>query len=191
MKKHAKISPFVLLSTVIIWSCSKESSSPVSPEETISLSKRVKVVYEVDCEEGDAGSQDNTVVSTAPGTTGDNHLHTTWSGAAINGIAITLADGSILNHRATMGFPSENGKGKRIVSFKLWINDEYQGIAHTTGEIPLEPSNYVLPDPNGFTVHAHAINVPLYRLKKSGGKLKPENIVGSISFGDIVFTPQL
>ena len=70
----------------------------------------------------------------------------------------------------------------------FWIQDVIgtEGIMHSTDKIPIEPP--VAPSPDGFTLHIHADGVPVWRHKGHLGGPRVE-VIGTISVGDIVFTP--
>jgi hypothetical protein len=48
---------------------------------------------------------------------------------------------------------------------------------------PLEP------DPAGFTIHVHADNVPVWKLRYHNGGGRRVEIIGYISIADMAYTP--
>lgn len=61
------------------------------------------------------------------------------------------------------------------------------GIAHESEAVAITPP--VTPSASGFTVHVHVDNLPIWKLSGHLGGPRVE-IVGYISIGDLVYTPQ-
>lgn len=84
----------------------------------------------------------------------------------------------------------EKGKNGRITHIRMNGQDVDgpAGIWHNTDVIPVQQP--VVPSKAGFTLHVHARNLQVWRLDShlSGGNRV--EMVGTISIGDVVYTPQ-
>ena len=76
-----------------------------------------------------------------------------------------------------------------ITAVQFYIQDipGPDGIMYETDVIPVNPP--VRPNSAGFVIHLHADNVKVYRDSNHLGGKRVE-MVGTVSFGDMVFTPQ-
>ena len=144
-----------------------------------------KTAYSVDAVL-DGGPYDSpTLVSTCPGSTGENSLYVVWPrhDGCMNiwplGSDYELTD----DPQLTVG--KKRGK---VIFVQFFIQDVIgpNGIQHSSDQIPVDPP--VDPSSEGFTLHLHADGVPVWRHKGHTGGPRME-IIGTISVGNIVFTP--
>lgn len=81
----------------------------------------------------------------------------------------------------------EKGKNGRITHVRLYAQDVIgdAGIGHETADIPVAIP--AVPIKQGFTLHVHARNIPVWRLDSHGGDGNRVEVIGTISIGDIIY----
>lgn len=93
---------------------------------------------------------------------------------------VQLTDDIVIRVNTTKGL---------ITSVQLFGQDviSEEGIMHESEVVAITPP--VAPLDSGFTVHVHVDNLPIWKLTRHLGG-KRVDIVGYISLGDMVYTPQ-
>ena len=145
-----------------------------------------KTAYSVDAVDDDGPYVSPTLVSTCPGSTGENTLFVSWPRSPAQCIVITPTESSYaLTDDPQLTVSKKRGK---VIAVQFYIQDKPgpDGIMHSSEQIPVDPP--VTPSSSGFTLHVHADNVPVWRHKGHTGGPRVE-MIGTISVGDIVFTP--
>jgi len=185
MKSHI-ILFFALLLAAFTLSCQKQDSSPVSPEESFTLDKKGgSVEYTVKCvlDEGDRTDYNSPTVLSIPADAAKNNKFIHWEIGGINDIE-PLGSVITLSGQAQLVFNKKSGK---IVSFEFWIWEGGVGsqIYLTNGEVELT-TPFKVPSEGEYTVEIRQDDITLYK------QLRGKKVVffGTISFGDIVFTPK-
>ena len=149
-----------------------------------------KTAYSVVAEDHGApqdGYNSPTLVSTCPGSTTETSLFVRWPRSPALCIVITPTGSSYaLTDDPQLTVSKKRGK---VIAVQFYIQDVAgpDGIMHSSDQIPVDPP--VEPSSAGFTLHVHADDVPVWRHKGhivGGRRMK---IIGTISVGDIVFTP--
>lgn len=99
---------------------------------------------------------------------------------------VTTSSGAQITDDIGINVKTTNGL---ITAVTIYGQDVYgeEGIAHRSETLPINPP--VAPSSNGFTLHVHADNVPIWKLSEHLGGERVE-IVGYISIGDITYVPQ-
>ncbi len=188
MKSHI-ILFFALLLAAFMLSCQQQNSSPVSPEESFTLDKKggkPSVEYTVQCVLGEnvpeSGYISPTVLS-IPVDVAKNDKFIHWEIGGIDAIK-PLGSSITLSGQAQLVF---NKKGGKIVSFEFWIWEGGVGsqIYLTNGKVELD-SAFPVPPEGPYTVPIRQDGIELFEQLR--GK-KVEDF-GTISFGDVVFTPK-
>ncbi len=154
-----------------------------------------KTAYSVDAVDHGGPYISPTLVSTCPGSTGENTLYVEWprfeqciviswnefpdSWTSETFAPYDLTDDPQLTVRKKRGM---------VIGVQFFIQDvdTPDGIFHSSDQIPVDPP--VDPSSEGFTLHLHADAVPVWRHKGHTGGPRVE-MIGTISVGDIVFTP--
>ena len=190
MKSHI-ILFFALLLAAFMLSCQQQNSSPVSPEESFTLDKKggkPSVEYTVQCVLGEVpeGGYISPTVLSIPVDVAKNDKFIHWAIGGIDAIKPLGQIGSsiTLSGQAQLVF---NKKGGKIVSFEFWIWEGGVGsqIYLTNGEVELT-TPFKVPSEGEYTVEIRQDDITLYK------QLRGKKVVffGTISFGDIVFTPK-
>ena len=189
---------FMLVSFVIfLFSCSSETYSPLSStdkEHSELLGKKggkVKTTYTVDVIKGSGfiPTTNALLLSTCEGTSISTNYAVNWE-KHTTCIVITPdpplgKDEVTLSDDPAIYISQKRGK---IVSIGLAIQniDGPDGILHSASKILVEPP--FTPTATGFTIPVRQNDIKVWRHKGHIGGPKVE-MIGSISFGDIVFTP--
>ena len=128
-----------------------------------------------------------TLVSTCSGSTGETSLFVRWPRSPAQCIVVTPTGSSYaLSDDPQLTVSKKRGK---VIAVQFYIQDVAgpDGIMHSSDQIPVDPP--VAPSSSGFALHVHADNVPVWRHKAHTGGPRVE-MIGTISVGDIVFTPE-
>ena len=149
-----------------------------------------KTAFWVDAVLHEGPYADPTLVSNCSGSTGETSLYARWPKTCGDGqLAVEITPtGSdyALTDDAQLNVIRKKGQ---IIAVELWIQDVDgpDGIQHSSERVPVDPS--VVPTSAGFTLHVHADNVAVWRHKGHTGGPRVGQI-GTISVGDIIFTPK-
>ena len=142
-----------------------------------------KTAYSVDAVL-DGGKYDSpTLFSIDSGSTGENTLFVRWP---FDAIEITPKGSSYaLTNDPQLTVSKKRGE---VIAVQFYIQDVFgpDGIMHSSDQILVDPP--VTPSSDGFTLHVHADDVPVWSHKGHTGGPRVEEI-GTISVGDIVFKP--
>ena len=148
----------------------------------------VDAVSDVSDHDTDFNPLDPTLHSTCSGLTGENSLYVKWPRFE-RCIVITPLPPEGKPSYELSDDPQLNVMTKRgeVIAVQLYIQDEPgpDGIMHSSDHIPVDS---VEPLSAGFILHIHADNVQVWRHKGHTGGPRVE-MIGTISVGDIVFTP--
>jgi hypothetical protein len=97
-------------------------------------------------------------------------------------LSMTTTTGVVLEDDAYFAFAMKRGF---IVGAQFWIDDQSgpEGIGHESNKMALSQQT---PSAQGFTLHVHAQNVPVWRL---AGHLSKKRVapVGTVSIGDVIY----
>jgi hypothetical protein len=148
---------------------------------------KTKTFFWVDAVEAGGPYESATVVSDPdlPGTSSGGF--TQWPRAPFTPIVITPTGSSVtLLDDSQLTMAMKNG-AIRAVQFYIQDIPGPDGIMYETDIIPVDPP--VMPDSAGFVLPLRVDNVRVYRDSNHLGGKRIE-MVGTVSFGDMVFTPQ-
>ena len=139
----------------------------------------------VDIVAGDLAG-DNLVLSTCSGDSQSSYnvgFGNTDEGTNNGCLTITTSDGARLVDDITFPLSVKSGAA---YSVRIYGRDAAGagGILHNSDPMPVNPSAPLSPD--GFTIHVHATNVPVWRLS---GHLSSKRVaqVGTVDLGDFVY----
>ena len=129
---------------------------------------------------------DNLVVSTCSGDSQSSYnvnFGSTEDGTNNGCLIITTSDGVRLVEDVTLPLSVKSGAA---YSVRIYARDAAGagGILHNSDPMSVNPSAQLSPD--GFTIHVHATNVPVWRLS---GHLSSKRVaqVGTVDVGDLVY----
>ena len=139
------------------------------------------------CEFEPADPNEPVLSSTCPGSTSGRNLYVEWPRGEDCITISPLGSSYSLTNDPSLSVSMRKGG---IFEIRLWIQDKEgpEGIIHSTDKIPIDPPE--MPSPEGFTLHVHAEGVQVWQHKGHVGGPRVE-MIGTISVGDIVFTPKL
>jgi len=88
-----------------------------------------------------------------------------------------------------IGVDKEPGKNGRITRIRFRAQDAPgpDGIQHDTDWLDVDP---VVPSKNGYTLHMHAADAPIWKYFGHTVDTGRDRIIGTLSFGDIVVRAQ-
>ena len=140
------------------------------------------VVFDVDALQHGCPVKTNALISDVPGQTAEKGgLQIRWEAGEVS---VTVS-GVVLTGPAFLNAGLVDNKG-RIEAVALEMILDADGTRYSTGQIPIAP---VTPSAGGFEIHVHADNITVsQRKRRSGGPVVAT--VGTMCFGDLVFTPQ-